>query len=166
MAMSRFLVAMNSGPPLLQRLSAHCVSRTISKRMLSLEPYALEGFLTLCSFWAAYVLFTPPSNFAAFPKAFAFVEQMQGKESLWATMVLVGAASKAIGLALVAVPPAGGVSFILRCVGLMISGFFWTVIGISSMLGNPDTLMGFPGFLMGLSAVWVLLRFPVNPAER
>jgi hypothetical protein len=128
--------------------------------MRSIEPYTLEGFLTLCSVWAAFVLYNPPSNFATFPAAFAIAERMQGSERVWATTALIGAISKVLGLLLAALDAAPNLSFGIRCGGLVISGIFWSVMGTSAVLGNIDSLFGVPGLLLGLSAVWTLVRLP------
>ena len=149
----------------IERLEQNCLTNTASMKMRSIEPYKVEVVLTLCSLWAAWVLYHPPSNFSTFPAAFAIAERMQGQEWIWATAALVGAALKAIGLILTLASEAPSISFYMRCSGLIISGIFWTVLGTSATLGNPDTLFGVPGFLMGLSALWILVRFPKMPSD-
>lgn len=143
----------------------HCLTNKVSKSMRSVEPYTLEGFLTLCSFWAAYVLYHPPSNFATFPEAFAIAERMQGSEAVWGTTALIGAMSKLIGLVLTALEVGEGLSFFIRCIGLVISGIFWSVMGTSSALGNTDSLFGVPSLLLGLAALWTLLRMPTMRSD-
>lgn len=149
----------------LERFEQTCVTHSISAKMRFVEPYKTEVFLTLCSTWAAWVLYHPPSNFISFPASFAIAERMQGQEWVWASAALIGAILKACGLILSLAREAPSISFYMRCTGLIISGIFWTVMGTSATLGNPDTLFGVPGFLMGLSAVWVLLRFPKMPSD-
>lgn len=149
----------------LERLERTCLTNSISSKMRRAEPYKSEVVLTLCSFWAAFVLYNPPSNFASFPAAFAIAERMQGAEWLWATAALSGALIKTLGLMLTAASEAQTFAFWCRCMGLVISGIFWGAMGTSTTLGNPDTLFGVPGILMGLTAVWVLLRFPRMPSD-
>jgi hypothetical protein len=150
---------------LLDVIGKHCITNKISRGMRSVEPYTLEGFLTLCSFWAAFVLYHPPSNFASFPATFAIAERMQGSESFWATTALMGAILKLLGLLLTAMNVADGPSFFVRCVGLVISGIFWSIMGTSSALGNPDGLFGVPGLLLGVAALWTLLRLPTMRSD-
>lgn len=118
--------------------------------------YVLEGFLLLSSFWATFVLFTPPSNFATFPHAFDLIASLDGHENMWAAFAAVAAIVKFVGLLLTASMPSSGRA--LRAFGLAMSGLFWTVMGVSTVAGNPDTLFGLPGMLMGVLAWWALLR--------
>lgn len=148
-----------------QRFGEHCLTNRISKRMLFLEPYRAEGVLIICSLWAAFVLYNPPSNFASFPASFAIAERMQGSEAAWATLALVGALLKMFGLVFLGNPRLAMTSFVLRVAGLVVSGIFWMIMGISATIGNFDSLFGVPGFMMGVTAVWILFRFPVSPTD-
>jgi hypothetical protein len=152
----------------LSYLHSACVSHRISRSMRWAEQYVAEAVLTTASVWAAYVLITPPSNFASFPASFAFVESLQGHEAGWAIIALLGATMKAGGLALLwraRTVKAVTISYYMRCFGLIISGFFWGLMGLSALIGNPDSLFGIWGILGGITAWWILIRFPVLPEK-
>lgn len=141
--------------------------RTTRLVWLKMEFYTDEVYLTIASFWASYVLFTPPPNFATYPQSFAFVESIQGHEITWATLALAGATLKITGLAIrLKMSRPTTLSLALRTIGLGISGFFWTLMGISSLWGNPDSLFGIWGALMGIAAWRVLVRFLLEPGAQ
>lgn len=129
------------------------------------EPYLVEVYLSVASLWAAFVLFTPPSNFASFPMSFALVESIQGQESAWATMALVGAILKIIGLAIRLLLPLRMTvtSYLMRSMGLAFSGFFWMLMGVSALVGNPDSLFSIWGPLTALAAWRTLVKFLLKP---
>jgi hypothetical protein len=123
----------------------------------SADALVIESILILCSAWAAFVLFTPPSNFGQFPLTFALTEAIIQPEYGWAWFAAIAAMVKLAGLACYRPPWAGP---LLRCTGLAMSGTFWFVMGASTMVGNPDTLFGFCGLMMGFLAWWSLFRVP------
>ena len=135
----------------------------LSRRMLSLERFGVETFLFVCSTWAARRLLTPPSNFAGYEAGFAFMAAMKLHEADWGVGIAVAAVLQLVGLGLAGLRRSPMLSMQMRCIGLLMSGFFWTVIGSSFLVGNPDTIAGVPLVLLGCSAWWTLLRFPSLP---
>lgn len=133
-------------------------------RLLAIEPYRSEITLALASLWAAWVLFTPPSNFATFAKGFAYAADL-ATERQWAVFALVAACTKLGGLALTWCRRCQNTALTLRLIGLAMSGVFWVLLGLSACIGNPDTLFGFPVVLFGVTAWWLLVRFPTIPAQ-
>lgn len=118
----------------------------------------IEVMLTLASIWAAVILATPPSNFAAFPAAFAWVNSLESQERFWACLAGFAAALKVVGLLITdRFPPAGG---LFRCVGLAMSGMFWVTMALGAIWGNPDTLFAFAGLMWGILSWWSILRVP------
>ena len=118
----------------------------------------VEFMLSLASIWAAVVLALPPSNFAAFPKAFSWVNSLESQEAFWATFAALAAALKVVGLLVSDWKP--GLGGLLRCTGLAASGMFWTAMGVGAIWGNPDTLFAFCGLMWGIMSWWSLLRVP------
>ena len=128
------------------------------------DKYAIEVALTCASLWAAYVLYTPPSNFAAFHAGFALAETLQSQESKWAFLALLAALLKIFGIGFQTRKKYPTIfSDLLRLLGLGISGTFWLILGVSTIWGNPDTLFGVWGVLAGLLAWWGILKFIVYP---
>lgn len=132
---------------------------------VSTEPYLVEVYLSVASLWAAFVLFEPPSNFAAYPISFALVESIQGQESAWAVMALVGAILKITGLAIRLLLPTRMTvtAYLMRSMGLAISGFFWMLMGASALVGNPDSIFPIWGPLTALAAWRTLVKFLLKP---
>lgn len=119
----------------------------------------LEITLTLSSIWAAYVLFTGPSNFHTFPSAFDLAERLAGHESTWGGAATVAAVAKVMGTAMTPVGTLHTLGVRLRVIGLALSGAFWLVLGVGTLWGNPDTLFGFSGgIMMGVLALWSAVR--------
>lgn len=135
----------------------------LSRCMLRMELYAIEVTLTVCSLWAASCLLTPPSNFAANANSWAFLQSMQIHETTWGLLAAGGAITKAVGLALLLFDFLPALSLLLRCTGLAISGFLWSVIGVSFLLGNSDSVASIPLIMLGASSWWTLVRFPCVP---
>lgn len=118
----------------------------------NLDPRTVPGFefaLMLCGFWAAWVLYTPPSNFGTFRSSFALAAMLSKSETTWATIALSSALCFLTGFALAVI------DWRVRCawrfiqVGIVLSVLFWTAMGMSTVLGNPDTLYGVPILVMG-----------------
>ncbi len=137
----------------------------LSARLFAAEPYAIESFLALISIWGAWALFHPPSNFAAYRGAYLWISSIDSVEEHWASLLVLNAALTVSGLVLCLVFRRHSLGLTARLGGLAISGFFWTLLGLSTLLGNIDTLLGFPVFLIGVSAWVVLLRFPTMPSS-
>ena len=106
--------------------------------------WIMELLIIANSFWACWVLLTPPSNFNRYSDTFAMIERLSSNEVVWGLLVGVAAVLTLFGLV-------GSVglgyrrALTARCLGLMISGSFWFSMGISTVTGNPDTLFGVPG---------------------
>lgn len=129
-----------------------------------LEPYRSEALFALSSLWASWVLVAPPSNFGTFPGGFRFAAEL-ATERQWALFAFVAGVAKVVGLGLTACRRCRDTSLMLRLVGLAMSGLLWVLLGVSAVVGNPDTLFGFPVLLFGATAWWLLLRFPIMPAK-
>jgi len=118
----------------------------------------VEAMLALASIWACIVLALPPSNFAAFPKAFAWVNSLEDQELFWSALAGVAAFFKVFGLLMSErMPNVGG---LFRCIGLAASGMFWVAMAVGAIWGNPDTLFAFCGLMWGILSWWSLLRVP------
>jgi hypothetical protein len=131
-------------------------------RMEKLEAYAIEIVLALSNLWAAVALLSRTRDpFTAFQTAFALASRL-GSEEHWACVAFIAGATKLVGLG---ISPTRFVctALVLRIGGLGISGAFWFLLGLSTIYGNPHTLFGFPIMLLGISAWWLLIRFPTLP---
>lgn len=111
------------------------------------------------SAWAAWVLWTPPSNFAAFPKAFALAYSLPFScDMAWASFITLATILHVAGLCLFA-RHHRDIARPLAWVGLSFQGFFWWTFGFSTLYGNPDTLFGIPGgVVIGAMAFWRAAR--------
>jgi len=147
------------------KLTRACYMNALVIWMKSVAPYAIEGYLTLCSIWAAYVLATPPTNFSAFPRAFALVAQIESDETWWATFIGMAALFHLIGGVFLPFRRLQTISLMMRVVALGMSWMFWTVMGTSTVIGNPDSLYGAPAIGIGFLAFWILVQFPKIPGE-
>lgn len=143
-----------------------CALTSISRTMRGLEPYFAEGALSICSVWACYVLLMPPSNFATYPASFYLADWLVNGEQAWGVVAAIAAALKVVGLGITWRRPHSELAIVCRCFGLGLSGFFWTLMGLSTVVGNPDTLFGMPAIIMiASSAWWTLARFPTIPGD-
>lgn len=133
-------------------------------RLNAVEPYRSEFTLACASAWAAWVLLTPPSNFETFHAGFAFAEEL-ATERQWAVFAIVAACAKLIGLGATWCGRCRNTALMLRLIGLAMSGVLWVLLGASAIHGNPDTLFGLPVVLFGMTAWWLLVRFPTIPKE-
>lgn len=135
----------------------------LAKRMLRAELYAIEIILAICSLWAATHLMTPTRVFDTYANGYAFMRGLLKHEEYWGFIAAIGAIAKVLGLGLFTLDVTPRLSILLRCFGLTVSGFFWTVTGSSFLMGNPDSIAGLPLVMLGASAWWTLLRFPAVP---
>lgn len=134
-------------------------------RLRSLENFRVELVLIPCSIWAAKCLWTPPSNFAAFPAGWHVAMELLPEEWMWGLWAAVAGATKSIGLLLSFSNRLIVSSTLFRCIGLGLSGTFWFLLGLSTMLGNSDSLNGPMQIVMAISAWWVLIRLPAIPGR-
>lgn len=137
----------------------------ISWSLLRLEQYAIEFFLSVSSVAASVALVRAPLDMrVAYGPYFSLLADITQDTRIWGVVVLGAALLKLAGLAACAFgQPNAGLP--LRCMGLAISGTFWTIAGISAALANSITIGGIPMVLMGLSSWWLLVRFPSIPAS-
>lgn len=135
----------------------------LAKWMIRAELYGVEVILCICSLWAATHLLAPGNTFASYSPGFAFMRYVIMRDDYWGFIAAVAVLAKVSGLSLFMLGLAPGPSMALRCVGLMISSFFWTMVGASFLIGNPNSIAGVPLILLGASAWWTLLRFPAVP---
>jgi hypothetical protein len=121
--------------------------------------YVLEVLLIFNSCWAAYVLLSRPHLFFNNVGTFAIASLLLHNEWDWAKLALCAAALKAIGVAwALAVNKVNLFGIMIRLAGLCLSGVFWCTMGISSMVGNPDSIFSFGGVVMGIFAWWSVIR--------
>lgn len=122
---------------------------------------AVEVLLMLNSLWAAHLLLGRPALFETYPAAFALPAMLAVSEWYWGIFATVAAVIKASGIAMAlrhignGIPP---ISRVIRIIGLSMSAFLWGIFGMSSVLGNPDSLFGFSGVIMSAFAIWSLYR--------
>ncbi len=137
------------------------IRRTLNGLVALASPYRnirhIEIGLSLYSLWAAFVLLHPPSNFAAFPESFWLAKKMADHEQFWGLFAISAAGTKIVGIMLTKLnhyrPGA-----LFRVIGLSMSGVFWTIMGISAVWGNLDTMFGGSGLIFGPLALWFALR--------
>lgn len=81
----------------------------------------------------------------------------------WKCIVAAAALTKLIGLGLCLSGSNRNLGLTLRCVGLALSGLFWTVLGWLLLVDAQATITSVPLILMGVSAWIALLRYPSLP---
>lgn len=119
---------------------------------------AVEVAVACNSLWASVVLAIPPSNFAAFPKAFSIAERLGRGESFWSAFAAISALNGVAGMIVLGCYYRSWLGVLLRATGLSMAGLFWCLMGVGTIVGNPDTLFGFGAVLIGLAAWWSLIR--------
>lgn len=137
----------------------------LQRRLRSLEKFRVEIALIPCSVWAAKCLWTAPSNFTAFPAGWRLAGHLLPEEWMWGALAATAAMVKMIGLSMSLSNRFIVLSTILRCIGLGSSGTFWFLIGLSTVMGNQDSLYGPMAIAMALSAWWVLICVPAMPGH-
>lgn len=137
------------------------VLNRMSRSLQGLERYAIEIVLSLSEMWIAWRLLMPPPKFDNAPN-FAFVAEL-ATEPQWACLALLAAGLKIGGLVLTATKRRPEAAIALRLAGISLSGTFWVSMGFSAVISNAQSLFGMPVLLLGVSAWWLLLRFPTIP---
>jgi hypothetical protein len=138
---------------------------SLSPRMVRLEAYAIEVELSFCSLWAAWVLLVAEGWSDVINANSAFVLTANfGSQTIWGSVAFIGATAKLTGL-LLSRTHFSGLVLMLRIGGLWISGTFWLILGLAAVGGHPHSLFGVPIILLGVSAWWVLIRFPTLPGS-
>ena len=127
-----------------------------------LEPWWIEGFLTLTSAFAASVLITSPDLFANQPGSYGMVASLHAAPAAWGVLALAASLAIAAGLAMT-FPRARTAAVLLRLAGVTLAGLFWFAMGVSAILGDPTNIYAMAPFLGSLWALWVLVRFPAIP---
>ncbi len=119
----------------------------------------IEIVLSASSLWA-YWYFRGSYNLAIDEVRFALPFEFASR-SFWSLALLTAALMKTGGMTacLLRLPTIG---LPLRLIGLAFSGTIWGIFGLSSILSQPS-LFAFPVLTLGLSAWWLLLRFPSMP---
>lgn len=121
--------------------------------------FIIEVSSLINAMWASYVLFTPPSNFATFSASFQLVRDLEAHEVFWASYAGFNALLLFISIFITYVHESKSSGLILfRCLGLVLSGTFWFLMGLSTVIGNPDALFGFTGIVLGLASWWATIR--------
>ena len=138
-----------------------------SHRVEAVERYWTELILIAASVWVGASFATGPADFAIlYGDYYDLLERIHTSARFWGAFALVAALSKTMGLVLCLGFHRYRVSLAIRCLGLGMSGFFWTVAGISCLMVNPRTVGGALMALTGMSAWRVLVRFPSMPQVR
>ena len=137
----------------------------LAQKMRALEVYAPEVMLTSASAWAVKCLVADPLRFSrpALSAYFQFIRADGGGLHKWLYLLVLGVALKAAGLVLLGSRRCWGMSCLLRCAGLAISLCWWTVLGVSWLLADGNSIAGYVLLLVGLAAAWTLLRLPALP---
>lgn len=133
------------------------------RAMLAIDRYLGSCLVILSSLWAAWVLATPPSNFAAFPVAFKYALAVEISENAWAILAGAGAGIHMIGLVLRWRGRDIGAARLVGFIGLSLQTIFWLYLGLTAIVANPDTLFGFTAAMMGVAAAWRLGRYGWSP---
>lgn len=142
--------------------AARCMVR-LTRKMLLAERVGVELIVTVCSVWAAWKMLTGPSNYSLCPHDYALLVHFQVREQGAGFFAAISAVMMTLGLSGSWLHFCPLCSTWFRCVGLAMGGVFWTVLGVSFLVGNPDSVAGVPFALMGISAWWTLIRFPSAP---
>lgn len=133
--------------------------------MLREELFGAETILAICALWAAHTLLSGPSNFIRHHADYALLVEIMRNESRWGFLAAAACLFHVLGLGFLTLETAPTLSVSSRCLGLFLSGFLWSVIGWSFLLGNPDSLTAVPLIMIGLTALWTLMRFPFVPKQ-
>lgn len=134
----------------------------ISAWLCWLEPWWIEGFLTLNSAYAAWVLLATPDVFVRTPGSYLIVAALLHNPLSWGIIAALASATNAAGLALT-FPRSRIAGLLLRLFGVTLSGLLWFAMGLGAMLGDPGNIFAMAPFLASLWAFWVLIRFPAVP---
>lgn len=129
------------------------------EKLVIVDRYFVSWQLIASSLWASWVLAKPPSNFTAFPIAFKYVSGLGLSEELISGLLLVGVLLHLSGLLLRLVFHALCLARFLGFVGVSIQTIFWSYMGGSSMVANPDTLFAAIGLVLGVGGAWRLCRY-------
>jgi hypothetical protein len=135
----------------------------ISETIREWEPFALEVFLTLSSLWAAVRMwFGGPVFLAA-----STIHYLGPNIGVWKFVVTIAGLAKLFGLTLCLRNINRSIGLMLRCIGLALSGVFWSVFGTLLLVLDPQAPIScVPLMLMGVSAWIALLRYPAMPSDR
>lgn len=147
----------------LERIDAS-IGKWSSRTTLRLADYCwvMELLVALDSAWGCWALLTGPSNFAKFTDTFALAAHLEANETAW------GAAA---GLAALLILLGGLVArlrmylqwaIVIRSLGLIVAGSFWFCLGVSTVIGNNDTLFGMKGVTGGVVAYAIALRLMLS----
>lgn len=135
----------------------------LTREMLVAERFGVELIVTISSVWAAWKMLSGPSNYAFCPNDYALLVHFQLREQGAGFFAAIAALLMTIGLSGTLLGSCLSCSTWFRCIGLAMGGVFWTVLGVSFVFGNPDSVAGVPFILMGISSWWTLIRFPSVP---
>lgn len=126
--------------------------------MRTADVYVFELFAICSSFWAAWVLTTGPSNFSVYSATFLVVQTILPDEKFWGAFAFLSAMIKSAGILLGWRQFYNKNSLYFRIVGMQMSALFWTLMGASTVYGNPDTLFGMIGLFLGVASQFVVFK--------
>lgn len=132
----------------------------LSARLYWFEPWWIEGFLTVNSGFAAWVLLMRLQSLHGV--SFQLAAGLWAEPRAWGVLALGASLANGLGLALT-FPKARRGSLLLRLAGIAMSGMLWFALGLSALIGEPTNLFAMASVLSGLWAFWVLIRFPAVP---
>lgn len=142
------------------------LERTISAlaRLPSLHRVWPEVILVPCSLCAWHALLSAPATHETFPVGFHLALEIADQRQ-WGWIVGIGAVAKVLGLLLCLIPPLRLPGQICRTAGLSVSGAFWFIAGLGTLLANPEGLFGACGVVLGVSAWLQILCIAAEDAR-
>lgn len=120
------------------------------------DPRQPEAFLAFCSAWCAAQMWLWPAEFDAANGLLTRQIALFGHERTWATIGGIAALLKLAGLASRLTPRSMCFAPGLRMSGLFLSIVFWLIVGISTMVDLPHSILPVALTGLGLAAAFEL----------
>ena len=140
----------------------------VSVAFRRLDPYAIEGFTSLCSAWSAKCLLSNGHVFETTKDYYWLLKDLDTSQANWARFCIVACFLEALGVLLTVFPKSferKEVGFFLRLAGLSMSAIFWGIVGLSFVLANTDAIPSLPMLMVGCTAFWCIVRSPKMPGD-
>ena len=135
--------------------------------LAKIGPYAAEIVIALCITWCARCLALSPANMVGpFARYYDVMLAIDRHEWVWAALSEAAAIALWTGLACISWPGLNALSLAARILGLALAAFFLSVLGISWVIANTDSLASVPMLVLGLLGFLVLVRGPAIPVQR
>lgn len=120
------------------------------------DPRQPEAFLAFCSAWASLQMWLWPGEFEAANGLVMRKIGLYGHETTWAIFGAIAALFKVAGLISRMSPRWSGFAAGLRASGLFMSIIFWLIVGISSMVDLPHSILPVALTGLGMAAAFEL----------